>query len=154
MGCDIHSYAEKKNAQGKWEVIPDFEPFECRNYAVFGWLADVRNYSGLIPISMPRDIPKDASAEVADIFEEWDCDAHTPSWLSVEELLNFDYDATCEDLRYTKQTGPNSWNGGATCEPGEGKKTTYRELFGEYFFNDLEELKKSGAERVIFWFDN
>ncbi len=153
MGCDIHSFAEKKNAQGQWEVIPDFEPFEDRNYALFGWLADVRNYSGLTPIAERRGIPEDASFEVKDDYEAWDCDAHSASWLSIEELLAFDYDASCEDRRVTRQTS-YGWDGGCTCEPGEGRQTTYREMFGQDFFNDLDKLKELGAERIIFWFDN
>jgi hypothetical protein len=71
----------------------------------------------------------------------------------VSELVDFNYDAPMEDRRVTRQTGPNSWNGGCTCEPGEGEQTTFREFLGKAFFEDLEKLKASGAERVVFWFD-
>jgi len=154
MGCDIHSFAEKKDEVGNWEVIPDFEPFDWRSYGLYGWLADVRNYSGLTPISKPRGFPSDASFEVKDDYETWDCDAHSASWLSVAELLAFDYDAPCEDRRVSRQIGPNLWSGGETCAPGEGEQTTYREFLGESFFNELDKLKELNAERIVFWFDN
>lgn len=44
--------------------------------------------------------------------------------------------------------------GAATAEPGQGKMTTYREFLGEGFFRDLDELKKIGAERIVFGFDS
>lgn len=154
MGCDIHTFAEKKNPNGQWEVIPDCRPFQSRNYGLFGWLADVRNYSSLKPISEPKGFPDDASPEVFNNFEDWDCDAHTPSWVLVEELLNFNYDSICEDRRVTKQLSANFFSGGETCDSGEGVKTSYREFFGDEFFEDFEELKSSGAERIVFWFDN
>lgn len=153
MGCDIHSFAEKKDEHGNWEVIPDFEPFDTRSYGLFGWLANVRNYSALTPIAERRGVPDDASAHVKYDYEACDCDAHSASWLSVDELLSFNYDSPCEDRRVTRQTS-YGWDGGCTCEPGEGRQTTYREFFSDYFFKDLEKLKELGAERVIFWFDN
>lgn len=154
MGCDIHSFAEKKDANGIWKIIPDLSPFDWRSYALYGWLANVRNYSGLVPISERRGLPEAVSLEVKDKHALWDCDAHSTSWLTVEELLAFDYDQPCEDRRVSRQIGPNHWDGGQTCEAGEGRMTTYREMFGERLFEDLEKLKAAGAERVVFWFDN
>ena len=29
MGCDIHSHAERKSADGKWEKVPDLQPRPC-----------------------------------------------------------------------------------------------------------------------------
>lgn len=154
MGCDIHSYAERKNADGQWEMVPDLRPFDSRNYGVFGFLAGVRNYSALTPISDPRGFPPDANARVAADYESWSTDAHSASWLSVDELAAFDYDAICEDRRVTRQISPNHYDGGCTCYPGEGKKQTYREFLGGWFFDDLKKLQEAGAERVVFWFDN
>lgn len=56
MGCDIESFAEVKNQKGEWIKIKkkvfksDFggktsQPFAWRSYGIFGFLADVRNYS-------------------------------------------------------------------------------------------------------------
>lgn len=146
MGCDIHIRAERK-AGGKWEIIPGLRPFDWRHYGMFAFLANVRNYSAIPPLSEPRGLPNDAP-------DDSDLGDHSYSWLSVDELSAFDYEAAVEDRRYTRQEGPGWWNGAATCEPGQGEMTTYREFLGEAFFDDLEKLKRAGAERIVFGFDS
>lgn len=153
MGCDIHSRAERWTAEGGWKAVDDFEPFEERCYALFGWLAGVRNYSDLPILAPPRGIPDDASPGVRAAYEDWDVDAHSASWLSVQELLAFDYDQRVEDRRVTRQTAWG-YDGGGTAAAGEGEMTTYRALFGTGYFLRLEALRSSGAERIVFWFDN
>lgn len=145
MGCDIHSYAERRNAAGEWEVIPNLTPFTDRNYDLFGWLANVRNYAGLTPICLPRGLPPDVSPTLAEDYAKYDV-LHTASWLSVEELNRFDYNAPCENRRIG--------DGNQTCEPGQGEWTTYRKLLPPYFFRNLHKLRKAKAERVVFFFDN
>lgn len=172
MGCDIHSFAEVRQADGTWQAAGDVfpydeldatwrkkthgeHPFDLRNYGLFGFLAGVRNYSGVPAISQPRGVPDDASPRVLALRD--DPGGHTPSWLSLRELVDFDYDAPVEDRRYTKQTGPNSFDGGATAAPGAGTMTTWREFLPEVFFRDLEILKTLGPiddVRVVFNFDN
>jgi hypothetical protein len=147
MGCDIHSYAEKR-VNGKWELIP-FEPFDWRNYGMYGFLADVRNYSDVPPLAKPRGLPDDVSADVKAESDHWDCDGHSHSWLSVGELSAFDYDAAVEDRRITVGN-----DGGCTAKPGGGEMTTWRNFLDTGFFRDLERLKAEGAERIVFWFDN
>lgn len=148
MGCDIHMQAERK-VDGKWQIVPG-NFFDWRGYNVFAFLAGVRNYSGVTPIASPRGLPDDAV--MADDGD--DLGDHSFSWLSLDELLAFDYAASTEDRRVTVQTGPNSWYGGATAEPGGGKMMTYREYLMEGFFEELEKLKAAGAERIVFGFDS
>ena len=152
MGCDIHSHAETQEG-GRWVGL-DVEAFEGRDYGFFGWLANVRNYSDMTPIAAGRDFPADASAEAAKHYDAWSGDAHSASWVSVDELLAVDYDQPVEDRRTTKQLGPNFWTGGATCAPGEGKTQTLREFLGPGFFVALKRLQDAEAGRVVFWFDN
>jgi len=126
---------------------------ERQDYGMFGFLAGVRNYAAVTPIAECRGLPRDASVGVRDAVE--DCaGVHSRSWLSLEELLLFNYDQTMEDRRVTRQIGPVGFDGGATAKPGGGQQTTYREFLGEHFLKALEELKAAGAERVVFWFDN
>ena len=44
-------------------------------------------------------------------------------------------------------------NGGDTCNPGDGVKLNLRSFLGEWYFEDLNTIVNSGAERIIFWFD-
>jgi hypothetical protein len=110
MGCDIHCFVEQK-ADDRWEQIGDFlsdwyeegdkyfgeerfkysdSPIDCRNYSLFGVLAGVRR--DFTPIADPRGIPEDVSDSIGEDYKGWGCDAHTPSWLTVKELLDHDWD--------------------------------------------------------------
>jgi hypothetical protein len=179
MGCDIHSILEER-VNGKWGVadanFPTWrpgeftsEPFGNRSYSTFAFIADVRNYSK-IPLNfgeMPRGIPDDSPYSRTnakhteygfggypyDVYDTpWNGDNHSHSYLTLRELVDFDYDSMVEDRRCIR-----NGNGGSTCEPGEGEMMTYREYLGEGFFTDLEILKTVGEVdnvRIVFWFDN
>lgn len=189
MGADIHSFTEVRR-EGKWDRIdePIFQkgydgknstsPFDWRSYSMFGFLADVRNYSYCVPLAEPRGLPKD-SDYLNEFLEkpvsyayayhdngkaytvgqelELDMDYHSHSYFTLKELLDFDYNQEMWDRRVTKQTGPNSWNGAALAEDGEGEIITYRSHLGDSFFEDIESLKTLGNPedvRVVFYFDN
>lgn len=73
------------------------EPFDCRNYDLFAALAGVRNgrgfagvYTGepLKPIAEPRGVPDDADPRTVKYLS----DEHTPSWLTLTEILDYDWD--------------------------------------------------------------
>lgn len=151
MGCDIHIVAEKR-VNGQWEIIPRLHPLDWRSYGMYGFLANVRNYSAVPPISAPRGCPDDSPAR-DDQNDFWLGD-HSFSWLSVEELCAFDYDRQMEDRSCGRQIAPNMWSGAETCEPGEGEQTTFRAFLGDNFFRDLAKLKEAGAERIVFGFDS
>lgn len=156
MGCDIHSYAEAKNAQGAWVFIPQISPFDWRNYTTFSFLAGVRNGLGITPIHPKRGMPEDASPEVLAENEQWSGDAHSHSWLTIQELSDFNYDGLVDyqepdDLR-GRLAKVLRENAGMEEEPRE--MITYRQLLSKEFFNDLEELQKLGVGRIVFWFDN
>lgn len=131
MGCDIHSYAERKR-RGKWELIPDLHPFQWRNYTTFGFLAGVRSW--IDPIDDPRGLPKDVSDEVREAYMKGRL-IHTPSFLTIKELLEFDYDKPVFD----------------------GSTETYQDSLSSNFFTQLHELsllKNPEDVRIVFWFDN
>lgn len=157
MGCDIHSYAEVRR-NGRWEPVSGQqfsdgdEPFGWRNYGMFGFLADVRNYSYVPVIAERRGIPGDVSAEVLDDYHWWTGNAHSATWLTLAELLAYDYDQTFWDRRVTR-----NGDGAALAEEGEGEHVTLREFLSEGFFADLETLRGLGDPadvRVVLWFDN
>src|SRR5882724_8843475 len=109
MGCDIHSSAEVR-VNGAWRQVCDAfdldeydrkmygkdkgdEPFDWRDYGLFGFLADVRNYSASPVIAEPRGLPDDLDMDEETRREHADGWYHTESWLSLAELLAYDYDA-------------------------------------------------------------
>lgn len=164
MGCDIHSFAENRNKENnKWEVVEGLNPFDWRNYSVFAFLADVRNYDHCEPISQPKGLPDDSeflNTETDERIEEMDY--HSKSYLTLKELLDFDYDKTFWNRRIYKPTYRedgtcSGGNGAALAEEGEGTIVSYRENLGTYFFDDLDKLKSIGDPndvRVVFYFDN
>lgn len=150
MGCDIHSHAERR-VNGKWEVVKDAftlddfdreyygrekgdSPFRWRSYSMFGFLAGVRSH-WCNPIVEPRGFPDDTTDEVREDYEYWGSDAHTPSFLTAKELLEFNYDKPVF----------------------KGSEETYRDNLSGMFFIHLEDLAKLGNPedvRIVFWFDN
>lgn len=168
MGCDIHSRAEVR-VEGTWRQVGDVfdlddwdrkhfgkekgdEPFSLRDYGLFGFLANVRNYSESPVIAEPRGLPDDVDMD-EETREEWaDNWYHSASWLTLAELLAYDYDRAFWDRRIEKDG-----NGAARAEEGEGEHPTLRTFLGEWFFKRLDELAALGAPeavRVVFWFDN
>src|SRR5262245_50799778 len=103
MGCDIHCWAEVREGGAcrkvgriwatPWEWEEDGltdEPYWMRNYDLFAMLAGVRNYDdAIIPLSLPRGLPADASSEVQAISDEYGRDGHSHSWHSLRHLLEY-----------------------------------------------------------------
>jgi len=162
MGCDIHSFAEKRNKQtNKWEKVKGKHPFNWRNYSVFAFLAGVRNYDHCEPLAEPKGIPKDVCEEIRIEYEGWEYDAHSASYFTAKELSDFDYEKKFWNRRISRTfvmaNGLKFTDGAATAGEGEGMVITYRENLKESFFTDLEELKSLGEPedvRIVFWFDN
>lgn len=152
MVCDIHAYVEVRT-DDTWsyagdDAFPDNRfrafrhcPFDgASDYGLFGFLADVRNYSGVPAVDRPRCLPDDVSPQVRAMNELWIRDAHSHSWLTLAELLAFDYAQTFADERVD----------------GEPEVKTVRDFLGDWYFGRLELLSKLGAPedvRVVFWFD-
>ena len=116
---------------------------------MYGFLANVRNYSAVPFLSEPRGLCEDISKELLE--HATDADGWGFSWLLLSELLDFDYDQEFEDRRVTIKG-----DGGCTAEPGGGRMTTYREFLTKAFFEDLEAMAWLGAPhnvRVVFWFN-
>jgi hypothetical protein len=137
MGCDIHPHAEVRDpTTGKWtEASASFiegpNPFDWRSYSVFAFLAGVRNYSKVSGIVVePRGLPEDSPFHESQckqeespawgrryepVSEAYNGDYHSHSYVTLAELLAFNYDATFTDRR----------NNGSTIS--DGQVTTYRD---------------------------
>lgn len=147
MGCDIHCYVEiKSNSDDNygWEVIEDeiFTPtkFDCeyykkdktnrpfywRNYTMFAILADVRNGGNVRPISKPKGLPNDISRGVWTKYYDWILDAHSQSYLTLRELVEYNYN---DEFVMNNQ------------------------LFFTHI-EELKTLGGLDDVRIVFWFDN
>lgn len=162
MGCDIHIYLEsKKKINGEerwvnvdhWQINPYFNnensdwdgerEFEHvpvyfgRNYELFGILAGVRDNS-MTPIDDPRGIPNDISDVTRKEHEQWKQDAHSATYFTLDELLDF-----YQKKKKHQETLDYFLNG-------------IKERFYREFFLVSEERNKDFEKkfRVIFWFDN
>jgi len=182
MGCDIHLYVETFDPiKGCWVFCPDVE-YDWRNYDAFAILADVRNGSGFagcktgdgfVPISDQKGVPTDMSNEVRSSAEHWRGYGHSFSWLTLEELLAYDWTQTTtkqgmvdkEAAQRFRETGelPNSWCGWTNAPGYETIRwpITYKDAAGAFYTKTLPELQKLADEhggpknvRIVFWFDN
>jgi hypothetical protein len=140
MGCDIHLHAEIK-VNGQWHHYS--KPSIDRNYSLFAKMAGVRGDEE--PLAEPRGFPDDATFTTRFDFEHWGRDAHTPSWLSGDELQ-----AVCDFYEADAKTY------------GDPKRFICAEMdqFGFLFGNGWKLRPGDGHPanvedvRWVFWFDN
>lgn len=165
MGCDIHAFIEEKRdgqwAFGPPVYEVDFRrtewgrercndpddvaancPIDQRNYPLFGFMAGVRSdntpcIQWLDPqeIGCRTGIDDDMAPETAKEYGEWSGDAHSHSWLTLEEMRTGLMAATLagEAEEFSDQLSFSLKQMNARAE-GAGLPTT-----------DM---------RVVFWFDN
>lgn len=177
MGCDINSRVQVKTPDG-WKTVtapifpsdnpelfensggiwnkPTVEPFSWRSYGMFAFLANVRNYSYIPPMSEPRGLPEDHPDLMSyNHPDSEDCPYgdHSFSWLSLKELAEFDYGMKFEDRRCMRDG-----SGAADAGIGNGVKVTFKEFLGPLFFRDLAIMQALRFPieciRVVFGFDN
>jgi len=149
MGCDIHLHYEIKKGN-KWKYIDWKKDLQSedkdyytelfnhplyvgRNYDLFSILANVRNgygfagcktSGGFAPIDFPRGLPDDISDMVKEEAEHWEGDAHSHSWLYLQELTSYNWDIRTvtligvvnkrEYIEFKKNGRPQSWCGGVS----------------------------------------
>lgn len=134
MGCDIHLYVEKREDSrwvtcDSWETDPKYPedrptvPYEKmwyrdRHYDLFSILADVRNGrgfagvktgQGFVPILQPRGIPEDACPEYLSEVEGYGLDVHSHSWLTLREILQYDWQQTSRKTGIVSASGLEEW---------------------------------------------
>ena len=140
-GYSWHRHETLTQLKPRWERDDDEDFilesvfYSGRNYDLFAILANVRNGygfagcdtgNGFNPIlgreNPARGLPEDASPEVTRESVSWDGDGHSHNWLTVQELLDYDWDqttkqrgvvplSTYKDLR-GKDQSPECYSGG------------------------------------------
>lgn len=79
--------ADKWNYEdGDWELSYNDNFYKGRNYSLFEILAGVRGDDDNA-IEPPRGIPDDASLGYKTVADQWDGDAHSHSYFTLDELL-------------------------------------------------------------------
>lgn len=200
MGCDIHVMVEARKFPGgsnewfnvdNWRHNPfsryEGEPcmtvkaiYDIRDYELFSFLADVRNYGHNPSFDFDRGFPKDANEYTVAEYARWGQDAHTPGYATLAELkekiktvskVNRRGFVKKEQAIRFRETGetPTSW-----CQ-GVGMPDLYEwmEWQDDVFCFDtliaaLDERKRDvfwliperddnsmdANIRIVFWFDN
>ena len=199
MGCDIHIAIEVQNRDGIWRdknaysVNPYFgddeyetqqfhriDPYRGRNYELFTAFAGVRSRGHEVdPIAEPRGIPTDVSEFIKKDFERWGCDAHTPSYLTLKEILDWGEVnkkvkrsgmVSPETLKELRENGtpPSSWCGWTSDESWEHAEWEDELKIIDWFVEEVKKYLEGNmwsfevkeifdnpeSTRFVFWFDN
>ena len=152
--ADKHHVPSFKDCEDMIEEVT----VSCRNYRLFGVLAGVRDTS-VRQLYRTRGFPKDASEPVTKDFIRWNGDAHTPSFLFLEEfkkcLRKVGYKTrqfeSAEPIAfydwqnngYSSKLGYSSLV--AYCDKVLDELKAEHQLLGDPFVPSL---------RLVFWFDN
>jgi len=138
MGCDIHAYREVKK-DDVWVCIEEWDnSFEderaylsdvgiSSNYLLFGLLCDSVRTTHNISIKK-RGLPADISEQIQSESDSWDCDGHSHSYTTLDELIKLSVDVIIHDVNYVSDS-----------------LRKLRESFNEH---------KDQECRLVFWFDN
>ncbi len=102
MGCDIHTIVEIKK-ENTWVGLEEcLQEFSSRNYALFAFLAGVRNSFNTKGFKT-KGFPEDMSKESRELEQKWDGDMHSKSYLTLKELEESDksdhYSHKCRIVR-------------------------------------------------------
>lgn len=165
--------------------VPYYSRFyNGRNYDLFAILADVRNGRGFAgidtgdgfePICDPRGLPEDACDLVKADSKRWGEDGHSHSWLTVAELLAYDWTKAtkCRGVvngpefaewdRWGRKRGemPESYSGGVsgagiehvTIEEMDRRVATIREEFKDAPRGQFEKAVQERLHRVYCPFE-
>jgi len=181
MGTTCFCYVEYPTANGNWVCLG--EVHLSKNYHLFAALCGVRNGvwgMHVTPISPPRDLPRDVTPEVAKEADEMRGYCHSHSWLSVEELLRFDWDQEVpyktrinvadphvrkwfeqEDRRTAPPKGAFSVTSGNEITPQEVQWTQKLRVDVKDFLDGVlpylkylafDYIVKAPNTRIVFWF--
>lgn len=115
MGIRIHLFVEtwnkdnlhwesvdKWNTEDKDDLYVEYENrfYQGEYYSVYALLAGVNNYYNIEPISQPRGLPINVSKEVRTASRQWEGAAHTRSYFTLKELLDYDWNTPIQEGAY------------------------------------------------------
>jgi hypothetical protein len=146
MGTDIHMFAERL-VNGWWVPISGEIDID-RNYELFNILAGIRR-AGPYPIMADqRGIPEDVSPQNEAQYQDWTTDAHSASWLSLEELQKY---LTQHPGILTEPFVNKFWT---SVVPMLGRCTLHSDCAEAGEEMQRACIEHPGTVRIVFWFDN
>lgn len=141
-----------------YDKLFDHPLYIHRNYNLFAVLANVRNGYGFAgyktgegfePVSMPRGLPQDVTSEVKAESDSLGVDGHSHSWLSLSELMAYDWEKTViqhgvvspEEYKSFAENGkPNSWCSGAGGQKVEHISESAMKMIADGSFKPKEDV--------------
>lgn len=176
VGADIHCHVEVKDTgTNEWkevripnpyhlsydydrntdqisdEATPNLmEPFDGRNYSLFGILAGVRS-NVFKQMDDPRGLPSDVSDSVLAAYKDSEYDWHTPSWYTLDELY-----AWLDKKKNFKLPVYDGEDDSWAKEESKAVREVFRYfVFGvDFMANLMDPFVRRPNARVVFWFDS
>ncbi len=159
----MHCYTEVKK-DGAWQFHAKDWPFVGRNSVLFGFLGHRHCFpNSYLRIGAPRGLPQDLSREMLSAAIRFaDDDQYVyKSWVTLRELLDFDYEQVIYRERVIIDCLPGtdelSYSAPSNDDEGEWKDFTLRDEIGVHFPEMLrsieEELGAPDNIRITYWFD-
>ena len=182
MGTDIHGWVEvcwQDDDETQWYGAICATNLLWQNYYLFGGLFGVRNSAGFVPVVGLRGLPEDVSHEAQKEITELGAYAHSPTWITWQEIAAINWDEEIVDGRphfietlkegrqfhgasYPQEGWPTEE--GATWTEGNREYRIERIKRGDAIDADwrlvfklmetLSEAKGADAVRLVVWFDN
>lgn len=192
MSCDIHLLTEvMEDWNDEWtsfdywtyrdsdsELPVPASIYSERDYLMFSVIAGVRRGGNrLVQLIDRRGFPDDASIPVKRLFESWGSDAHSPSWIGLNELNDLiertddifiemyvdesEYEKYINDANYIPNMYYSAW--GDMTHQINFYPNRYLIILRDLFIEHIEDReRRDGIKypsdhsnyRIVFWFDN
>ena len=149
MGRNLFAFPERL-VDGQYETDEHDRFFDWRQHDLWSFLSGIESPTGIPAIAETRGIPPDGLRFEPFISEGIFSDMDHMSWLSVQELLAFDYDQTfVGTFRIIVDDDDGHFD--YVPDPEAATEMTIRRFLGQGFFDELARLAASGADRIVFF---
>ena len=171
MGCDIHAFIEYVyDGDTITNAFTDDELNFGRDYDLFSLIAGVRGMCA--PLVSPRGFPDDYATNghptvfssnwrVKEKYNEWKKDAHSTTWLTLDELKTIRAKYIKDKLEFYGISDPEIW---ALVNSTNAMNSVFTYSFGEnenaalyltiVIMESLKKLDPKIQMRMVCWFDN
>ena len=164
MGCDIHMHVEYKitrkddavwrcgdyfkidNPLSRDTQVTHMDLYGDRDYDLFAVLANVRNYNHVDYIAEPKGLPDDVTEYVRQEYCRWGCDAHSCSYFTLRELIDYHVEHVPQDIFGDDILKP--------LIDRLKQRADELNVLWDFEWNNSVTHEKADNIRIIFWFDN